>query len=477
MLLQRFYHDGLAQASYLLGCQKTGEAIVIDPNRDPVPYIDFARANGMRITLVTETHIHADYLSGSRELAARTGAQLLLSGEGGDEWQYAFAESDQARLLHDGDQIPVGNLRLDVMHTPGHTPEHLVFVVTDLPASPHPVGVFSGDFLFVGDVGRPDLLERAANYAGTMRAGASTLFDSIQRFVARYPDFLQVWPGHGSGSACGKALGAVASSTLGYEKVANWALRIADRETFITEVLSGQPDPPRYFAMMKRLNRAGPAILGAPPSAPEVHVSHLAEAIARGLRVVDLRPAAAFAAGYVPGTINLPFNKSFVAWAGWLLRYDEDFYLLHDGEDDALVRRALGELAMIGLDRCAGWIGADALRAQPLATVEQVAAPAAIGTLRAGATIIDVRAADEFASGHIEGALHLPLGRLEEHLDEIPRDRPLVVQCQAGARSAIAASLLAAHGMEKVRNLVGGIAAWRDAGLPVVSNPVVAAHG
>ncbi len=478
MLLQRFYHEGLAQASYLLGCQKTGEAIVIDPNRDPVPYMEFAQRNAMKITMVTETHIHADYLSGSRELASRTGAQLLLSAEGGRDWQYAFADADRARLLRDGDQIKVGNLRLDVVHTPGHTPEHLTFVVTDLPASDRPVGAFTGDFIFVGDVGRPDLLEKAANIAGTMRAGASTLFDSLQRFVSTWPEYLQIWPGHGSGSACGKALGAVPMSTLGYERVANWALRITDREAFITEVLAGQPDPPRYFATMKRLNRDGPRVLGGMPSAAQAPVSHLAGAIARGLRIIDLRPAATFAAGFVPGTINIPLNKSFVTWAGWLMRYDEDFYLLHDQDDDAAIRAALGELMMIGLDRCAGWLGPNALRAQPLASIPQIDAtglsqPATRGLV----DVLDVRAADEYASGHIEGARHIPLGRLEEQIANLTPGRPLVVQCQAGGRSAIAASLLAAHGLAGVTNLTGGIAAWQSAGLPVITGVASSNHG
>lgn len=473
MLLKRFYHEGLAQASYLIGCQRTGEAIVIDANRDPEPYLAAARENGMRITQVTETHIHADYLSGSRELARRAGARLLLSAEGGPDWQYAFAAPDGARLLRDGDEIRVGNVRLDVVHTPGHTPEHLVFVVTDLVSSDQPLGVVSGDFLFVGDVGRPDLLERAANVAGTMRAGAATLFDSIQRFVARYPDYLQVWPGHGSGSACGKSLGAVPTSTLGYEKIANWGLRVREREAFIEEVLAGQPDPPVYFAMMKRLNREGPRVLGGAPSAPRLAADTPGTVLASGARVVDIRPAAEYAEGFVDGTVNIPLNRAFVGWAGWLLPYDRDFVLLHGGDDDGAVRQALAELAMIGLDRCAGWFGADALAAARTAgtirRLESIGAPEAAALLSAGAaTVVDVRNADEWNAGHLDGATHIPLGRLEQRIAEIDPTRTVVLQCQTGSRSAIAASLLAAHGIADVRNQRGGIVAWSDAGLPVV---------
>lgn len=472
MLLKRFYHEGLAQASYLLGCQKTGEAIVIDANRDPEPYLAAAAENGMRITQVTETHIHADYLSGSRELAHRAGAQLLLSAEGGPEWQYGFAAEEGARLLHDGDEIRVGNVRLDVVHTPGHTPEHLVFVVTDLPASDRPLGVFAGDFIFVGDVGRPDLLERAANYANTMRAGAAQLFASIQRFVARYPDYLQVWPGHGSGSACGKALGAVPMSTLGYEKIANWALRIGDESSFVEEVLAGQPDPPVYFATMKMLNRAGPAVLGRAPSAPALPGTQLAHELASGYPVVDLRTTAEFAAGHIPGTLNIPLNGSLVGRAGWWLPYDRPFFLLVDGEDDAPVRRALAELAMIGLDGCAGWFGADAFAAArakgalsivPQFTPGDVSAQVASGAI----TLVDVRNLDEWEAGHIAGAVHIPLGRLPQRLAEVDTSRPVVLQCQGGGRSSVAASLLSAKGVARFANMAGGYTAWVAEGRPV----------
>ena len=223
-------------------------------------YVDAAAAEGLRITQVTETHIHADFVSGARELAHLTGAQLLLSSEGGLDWQYAYAAEAGARLLKDGDRIAVGNIDLEVMHSPGHTPEHISFIVTDRPAAAGPWGILTGDFVFVGDVGRPDLLERAAGFAGTMETAARTLFRSLARFRA-LPDHLQVWPGHGAGSACGKALGAIPSSTVGYEKIGNWGVAEIDEEAFVRGVLDGQPEPPRYFAEMKRINKHGPRLL------------------------------------------------------------------------------------------------------------------------------------------------------------------------------------------------------------------------
>ncbi|HKW49713.1 MAG TPA: MBL fold metallo-hydrolase, partial [Gemmatimonadaceae bacterium] len=217
MLLKRFYDDGLAQASYLVGAETTGEALVIDPLRDFAPYLAAAAEEELRITHVTETHIHADFLSGARDLVKHTGARLLLSGEGGAEWQYRFGASESAELLRDGDSFSIGEIKIEARHMPGHTPEHLVFFVTDGAVADKPVGIFTGDFIFAGDVGRPDLLERAANISGTMQESARQLFVSLRK-MREFPDYLQLWPGHGAGSACGKSLGSMPSTTLGYER-------------------------------------------------------------------------------------------------------------------------------------------------------------------------------------------------------------------------------------------------------------------
>ncbi len=470
MLLKRFYHDGLAQASYMIGCQKFGVAVVIDANRDVDAYIAAAAAEKVRITHVTETHIHADYLSGSRELARATGAELLLSGEGGDDWQYEFAAQDGARLLHDGDSFMVGNIRVDVVHTPGHTPEHIVFVITDTPSSPRPVGACTGDFIFVGDVGRPDLLERAAKIEGTMRAGAALLFQSIQRFVAAYPDYLQIWPGHGSGSACGKSLGAVPQSTLGYERVSNWALQLNEEPTFVEAVLEGQPDPPLYFATMKRLNRAGPDIVGTPREISQLSVDALARALHDGT-VIDVRRADDASRGGVVGALNIPFKKSFVQWAGWLVPYDSPIYLIVPGESGDVAIEAARELRMIGLDRVEGWFAESTIEAwrqagNELSTVAQASPEEVEASLVSGesAALIDVRNLAEWETGHIDGARHIPLGRLGEQAATIGTEGPVYLQCQGGGRSSIAASLLIARGYRDVRNVAGGIDRWEKSG-------------
>ena len=470
MFFERFYDTQLAQASYMIGCQRTGEAVVVDPNRDVQQYVDAAAKEGLRVTHVTETHIHADFVSGARELAQLTGAQLLLSDEGDADWKYAFAKEAGARLVKDGDHFMVGNIRMDVLHTPGHTPEHISFLVTDTPAAAGPWGILTGDFVFVGDVGRPDLLEKAAGVRGTMEAGAHTLFRSLQGFRA-LPDHLQVWPGHGAGSACGKALGAIPSTTVGYEKIGNWGVATTDEDEFVRMVLAGQPEPPKYFAQMKRINKEGPRILGGAQRTTRLPAAALDGLLRKGEVVVDTRPAAAFAAGHVPGTINIPLNGSFTTWAGWLLPYDRDVYLLVD--DVHAADEAVRDLAMIGLDRVAGTFGADALGAwtaagRTLGTIAQTTPREAAALLERGeATVIDVRGRTEWEAGHLPRVQNIPVGYLTEHLDELPTDRPVVVHCQSGARSAIAASVLQARGVKNVVNLAGGFAAWQQAGLPV----------
>lgn len=478
MLLKRFYHEGLAQASYLVGCQATGEALIVDANRDLTQYQAAAQAAGLRITHVTETHIHADFVSGSRELAAVTGARLLLSAEGGLEWQYRFAAEAGATLLRDGDTFAVGNIRIEAIHTPGHTPEHLTFLVTDTLTSALPVGALTGDFIFVSDVGRPDLLERAAGVEGSMRAGAKLLFESLRRFTERCPDWLQLWPGHGAGSACGKSLGAVPQTTLGYEKLTNWAFQIDREEAFVEAVLDGQPEPPTYFATMKKVNRDGPAPLGALRPPRRAAAEMLPAALQQHDQVIDLRRADAYAAEHVPGTTSIPFTRAFLGYAGWVLAYDRDIYLLCDGCDESTPALAAADLAMIGLDRVAGWFDATAVDAWRAAGGVPVAltqlTPSEVARRHeAGALVVDVRSTAEWRSGHIAGSTHVPLGRLAVQMTDRSRTQPVILVCEAGSRSAIGASLLQAAGFTDVANLTGGIAAWRRDGLPLEVDTVL----
>lgn len=470
MLLKLLYDPKLAQASWLVGCQRTGEALVIDPNRDADRYIAAARDEGLRVAHVTETHIHADFLSGSRELTRRTGATLYLSDEGDADWKYGFAAAERATLIRGGDVIRVGNLRLEVLHTPGHTPEHLAFVLTDGATTDRPMGVFSGDFVFVGDVGRPDLLERAAGIAGTMEAGARTLYRSLQRFKD-LPDYLQIWPGHGAGSACGKSLGAVPSSTLGYERFANWGLTTPDEETFVRIVLEGQPEPPSYFAHMKRLNREGPRILGGFPKPERLPAAALRDVLVRGGTVVDTRSTAAFARGHVPGTINAPLSRSFPTYAGWLVPFDQSFHLLVDRAREGAAEEAVRDLALIGLDKVAGVFGSDALESwgTELGRVPQVKPEELAPRLGAAdVVVIDVRGRSEWEAERLPGVdRNIPYGHIAAHTADLPRHGMLVLHCETGSRSAIAASVLAAAGFRNVYNLAGGLLAWQAAGFPV----------
>lgn len=466
MYFQHVYDKSLAQASYFIGCQKAGVAMVIDPKRDVDTYLEIAQQNNMKITHVTETHIHADFLSGARELAALTGAQLYLSDEGGPDWQYEFPHVG----LKDGDVINVGNLKVEVIHTPGHTPESISFLLTDKPASDKPVMLFTGDFVFVGDIGRPDLLEKAAGIKGTMDAGAKQMFKSISKF-SELPDYVQVWPGHGAGSACGKALGAVPSSTVGYEKVRNWALQYgSDEKGFVKYLLEDQPEPPKYFAMMKKLNKIDRPLLTEVPKLNKLTMVDVKKALDKGIKVIDTRLKDEFAKGFIPGTINIQGNNAFGTWMGWFVSYDEPFILIaEESKLDDLTRK----LMRIGLDNIYGYV-ADVTEWEKtggkLSTSEVITAEQLENILRTNHTqIVDLRGAAEYKTGHIKGTDNIFIGTLEKHLDEIKKDQQVVIHCQAGDRSSIGYSLLYKHGFKNVKNYSGGIAEWVNKGNPVVT--------
>lgn len=457
MLFERIYHRGLAQASYLIGCQAAGAALVVDPNRTIEQYLEAAARHGLRITDVAETHIHADFVSGARELASRTGATLRLSAMGGAGWQYAFA--GEARPLRDGDTFAIGGVLVRAVHTPGHSPEHIALLVSD--GADSPVGLLSGDFVFVGDVGRPDLLERAVGVSGTMTAGARQLFASLERF-RELPEHLQVWPGHGAGSPCGRSLGAMPQSTVGYELRRSWALQPQSEREFVAELLRDQPEPPPSFARIKRANQAGPA---PRPSGelPQITPEGLA---ASGAQLVDVRPADAYAAGHIPGAINIPPADTQAVWAGWVLPLARPVALVGD---DAQVRGARAELQLIGVDAVVGMVAAGDLREWPAAPAHQrLPAAELAGLVREDDTLVlDVRRPAEHAAARIPGAVNIPLGELPRRLGEIPRGRRIVVHCQGGYRSAIAAGLLRAGGWDNLIDIRDGFAAWEAAGAPI----------
>lgn len=454
MFFQHVYDKSLAQASYFIGCQAKGEAIVIDAQRDIDVYLEIARQNNMKITHVTETHIHADFLCGSRELAAVTGAEMYLSDEGGEDWQYAFPH---VGLKH-GDKISVGNLTLEVLHTPGHTPESISFLLTDHPATNKPVMVFTGDFVFVGDIGRPDLLEKAAGLIGTQEKGAKQMYESIQRF-AELPEYVQVWPAHGAGSACGKALGAVPSSTVGYEKIRNWAFQYEDNEAgFIEYLLEGQPEPPKYFAKMKHLNKVNRPLLVEVPKHPKLTKEQFLTAYENGLKVIDTRNKADFATGFIPGSINIQGNNSFSTWAGWLLNYQEQFILI---ADDNQMEDLTRKLMRIGLDNIYGYIsdvndlGLE-LETEKIIGINEF--KSYIGN--PDAQIVDVRGYSEYDAYHVEGADNVFVGTLPDNLDKFSKDKQIIIHCQSGDRATIAQSLLAKHGFKNVKNYSAGMKEW-----------------
>lgn len=467
MYFQHVYDKSLAQASYFIGCQKAGVAIVIDPKRDVDTYLEIAAQNKMKITHIAETHIHADFLSGSRELAALTGAKMYLSDEGGEGWLYEFPHEG----LKDGDTFMVGNLKFDVMHTPGHTPESISFLLTDTPSSPEPVMLFTGDFVFVGDVGRPDLLEKAAGIVGTKEEGAKEMYKSVKRFQS-LPDYIQVWPGHGAGSACGKALGAVPSSTVGYEKIRNWAFQYPNDENgFVKYLLEDQPEPPKYFAMMKKLNKVDRPLLTEVPKLKKLSTEEFKAAFEKGIKVIDTRVKTAFAEGFIPGTYNIQGNNSFATWCGWILSYDEPFILI---AEESKLNDLTRKLMRIGLDNIYGYVENTDVWTSPgnkLEKVNQISEPELKQIMQSNHTqYVDLRGEAEFKAGHIKGADHVFVGTLEQNLDKIKKDEQVVVFCQAGDRSSIGYSILARHGYKNIKNYGGGMSDWVNKGNPVVTD-------
>lgn len=453
MLLKYFYDKSLAHASYMVGCQRTGEAIIIDPSRSVDQYLEAAAAEGLRITGSAETHIHADFVSGSRELADRTGATLYLSDEGPADWKYQFADTHSSMLLKDGDIIQVGKIKLEVLHTPGHTPEHISFVLTDEGGGANaPMGIFTGDFVFVGSIGRPDLLETAAGVVGSAEKGARQLYHSIERFK-NLPNHLQVWPAHGAGSACGKGLGAIPSSTVGYEKLFNPSLQYHDEQEFVDYILADQPETPFYFAVMKRVNKVGPELMRSLPTVDSASTFELART-AREQMVIDVRNSASFADGHVPSTVNVPSNM-LVQWAGFFVDYGKPLYLL---TDEASLTANLRSLRSIGIDNVQGYFDIKSADVAKYFTERYVSATPQELAARIedqSVQLVDVRAATEFNEGHIKNAEHRFLGRLLRDLPNLDKSKPIVVQCLAGGRSAIGASILQRAGFH-VTNMTGG---------------------
>ncbi|MBP1326384.1 hydroxyacylglutathione hydrolase [Leucobacter exalbidus] len=461
MLLERIYDEDLAQASYFIGCQAKGEAIVVDPRRDIDVYLDLAEKNGMRIVAVTETHIHADYLSGTRELAARVSAQMYVSDEGGPDWTYGPDFDGAVRMKH-GHRIRLGNITVEASHTPGHTPEHLSFLITDGAQASEPGFMLTGDFVFVGDLGRPDLLDEAAGFVDTRFQGARDLFASLRDRFLTLPDYVQVLPAHGSGSACGKALGAIAASTVGYERNFSWwgkYLGNGDEQGFIDELLNGQPDAHAYFGRMKLENRAGPTVIGAAPELVEYSADELLAALADdGVIFVDTRHNSEVHTGTVKRSLNIPGVEKAASYGAWV--YDpaveqRPLILLAPSLQEAHELR--DHLVRIGIDSVRGYItsldGLDLV-------MPKLVQPEVLDSFER-VILLDVRNRTEHDAGHLPGAKQLSGGCVLWNLDLLPAPEAgtIVTYCQSGVRNSVAASALRRAGYD-VAELDGSYAAW-----------------
>lgn len=475
MFFRQIFDEKLAQYAYLVGCQRTGEALLIDPERDVDRYVDLAEREELRIVAVTETHIHADFLSGARELAERLDVTLYLSDEGDADWKYEWVnqkKQDGAAydyvLLKDGDTFRVGNIEIKAVHTPGHTPEHMSFLITDQGGgADEPMGMITGDFVFVGDLGRPDLLESAAGIHGMMEPSARTLYGSVQDFL-RLPDYLQVWPAHGAGSACGKALGAVPGSTIGYEKRFNASIDAAKRgeKVFVRYILEGQPEPPLYFARMKRDNKRGAKILGALPQPRRLNAHDLgALAGRRDVAVLDTRlDRSAFMAGHLPGALYAPLDKTFNTIAGSYVEEDTPLYLIVESDQ---VEEAVRDLVRIGLDAVVGYAPAETLAAYfaaggARAVIPEISFEEMEALQSQDLELLDVRRLTEYEAAHVPEAFNVAHTRLLVRKDELPQDKGWLVYCRTGSRAAAASALLARFGYD-VRYVNGLFEDWMAA--------------
>jgi hydroxyacylglutathione hydrolase len=448
MFEKRFYVEGLAHASYLIGAG--GEAAVIDPKRDVDDYIDSAAQEKLKIVAILETHPHADFVSGHVELAERTGAKIYVS--------HLAPAKYKREPVRDGDVIRIGPLEIQAMENPGHSPDSLSFFVKE---NGKPVSVFTGDTLFVGDVGRPDL--RDAEEKPTRLAEA--LYDSLFHKLLALPDDVRVYPAHGAGSLCGRKISGAPFTTVGQEKLLNWALQIKDRSEFVRKMVENLPDRPQYFAHNVEMNLRGAQPLSSLPALRTLSEAELSDMAARGAVVIDTRSAPFFGAGHFAGSLNIGLSSNlFATWVGFLVPFGKEIGLVVGSVESA--HRARLELARIGFDHVTGYIEADSLsRTRQLS---QLGVEELHFGLRHGEApqILDVRTSGEWEAGHIENALHIPLPSLPRRTGNLGKDSRLAIICGSGYRSSIAASLLQAQGFSRVQNVMGGMGAYLETSIP-----------
>lgn len=462
MQLRQFHLRSLGHASYLIGDEATGEALVLDPQRDVRGYFEAAREQGLRITYAIDTHGHNDYVSGISEVIARApGLTVLASAEG----QFGY----QHRAVRDGETIEMGDVAFEVLHTPGHTPEHVSLLVHDRAVGDDPAVLLSGGALLVGDVARPDLLGSAAE----IRANAAAMCEMLRTKILELPDHVEVFPTHVAGSLCGRSIGARLSTTIGYERRTNPTLRrLTSEDVVVRECLDLEdlPAVPPYWRRMRGQNLAGPELLGTLAEPPALDVEHVAKLQEGGAVVLDARQPESFAGGHIPGALNVGLGTSFSTWAGTVVPEGAEVALVLDRAED--LWEATWQLLRTGYRPPAGWLGggmtAWRTSGRPIATLDQLTVHEAEERVSQGEVVLlDVRQPGEWHAGHVPDARFLTAAELPARLDEVPRDRPIAVVCGSGFRSSVAASLLKAEG-RSVATVVGGMTAWRAAGLPVI---------
>lgn len=460
MYFKQFYLGCLAHASYLIGSE--GEAAVVDPQRDVDQYIAEAEANRMKIKYVIETHLHADFVSGHRELANRTGAEIVFSEKAGAAFPH--------HAVRDGDAIKIGKVRLGILETPGHTPESISLLVTDPEVSADPQKVLTGDTLFIGDVGRPDL---AGGKGFTPAMMAGMMYDSLHEKLLRLPDSVEVYPAHGAGSMCGKNMSKETSSTIGEQRKFNYALKPMTKDEFVRMMTVDLPEAPSYFAKDAEINRTGAAALDALPRPAALTPQEVADLASQGHFVLDVRSAAEFGAGHVPGSINIGLGGQFAIWAGSLIALNTPILIVAESEektDEAVMR-----LARVGIESVRGYLGGGMYAwwkaGLEASTVPQITVDELNDLIQQqpDLQVLDVRRPPEYASGHVPRALPAPLSSLERSASALPVDssKPTAVICAGGYRSSAATSILQQQGFSNLINVTGGTGAWIRAGYDV----------
>ena len=459
MYSQQFFIDGLGCASYIVGCEAKGVAAIIDPDRDVQKYLDAAASRGLTITHIIETHLHADHVSGNSDLAARTGAQIYVHEASGAEFPH--------QAVRDGDVLELGNLRLKVIHTPGHTPESITLLVSDTTRSEQPWLALTGDTLFVGDMGRPDLVgAEAANGL------ASDMYHTMYEKILPLNDGLLIYPGHGSGSLCGKSIGSMRSTTLGYERISNPALAPRSKEEFVQYAVSDLPEQPGNHTRIKTMNRKGVKVLGDVAPSP-LSIKEALPYFQRGAGLLDTRSKDAYVQAHVPGSVHLEADDQLSNRVGFVFPPDAPMILLLS--DASEYQRVVYSLARVGYENVVGYI------AEGLDVWQRMGLPLAAGDVKdiepkelqdllqsdAGPVVVDVREPWEYKQGHVPGAVLMPLGQLASLVGKLDTEKPVAVICASGSRSQSAAALLGQKGFKTIYNVVGGTGAWRYDNLPL----------